>query len=107
MCGVAQQNHNCAVHYQITGSSWDFRLTEISTGIQNYVLNTPRRRNRLDGLHDGTPAGIQIALPAKKLAPALRLAPYHVARTGKSAVTNIWTDPNEYAPGTKNQTRYK
>jgi acetolactate synthase-1/2/3 large subunit len=53
------------------------------------------------------PLEFEIALPAKKLAPALRLAPEHVARTGKSAVTNIWTDPNEYAPGTKNQTRYE
>ena len=26
---------------------------------------------------------------------------------GKSAVINIWVDPNEYAPGTKNQTMYK
>ena len=57
------------------------------------------------------PLEFEIALPAKKLAPALRLAPEHVARTGKSAVTNIWTNiwtnPNEYAPGTKNQTRYE
>ena len=53
------------------------------------------------------PLEFEIALPAKKLAPALRLAPEHVARTGKSAVTNIWTDPNEYAPGSKNQTRYE
>ena len=30
-----------------------------------------------------------------------------VARTGKSAVINIWVDPREYAPGTKNQTMYK
>jgi len=29
------------------------------------------------------------------------------AKTGKSAVVNIWVDPNEYAPGTKNQTMYK
>ncbi len=30
-----------------------------------------------------------------------------VAKTGRSAVVNIWVDPNEYAPGTKNQTMYK
>jgi acetolactate synthase-1/2/3 large subunit len=30
-----------------------------------------------------------------------------VAKSGKSAVINIWVDPREYAPGTKNQTMYK
>ena len=30
-----------------------------------------------------------------------------VAKTGRSAVINIWVDPREYAPGTKNQTMYK
>jgi acetolactate synthase I/II/III large subunit len=42
-----------------------------------------------------------------KIAPALRKAREEVAKTGKSAVINIWVDPNEYAPGTKNQTMYK
>ena len=28
-------------------------------------------------------------------------------KAGKSAVINIWVDPNEYAPGTRNQTMYK
>ena len=27
--------------------------------------------------------------------------------TGRSAVVNIWVDPREYAPGTRNQTMYK
>jgi acetolactate synthase-1/2/3 large subunit len=44
---------------------------------------------------------------ASKIAPALRQAREMVAKTGKSAVVNIWVDPNEYAPGTKNQTMYK
>ena len=44
---------------------------------------------------------------AAKIAPALREARERVAKTGKSAVINIWVDPNEYAPGTKNQTMYK
>ena len=44
---------------------------------------------------------------ASKIAPALRKAREQVAKTGKSAVVNIWVDPNEYAPGTKNQTMYK
>ena len=44
---------------------------------------------------------------ASEIAPALRKAREEVARTGKSAVVNIWVDPNEYAPGTKNQTMYK
>ena len=30
-----------------------------------------------------------------------------VQRLRKSAVINIWVDPREYAPGTKNQTMYK
>jgi len=44
---------------------------------------------------------------ASKIAPALRQAREMVAKTGKSAVVNVWVDPNEYAPGTKNQTMYK
>jgi acetolactate synthase-1/2/3 large subunit len=38
---------------------------------------------------------------------ALRRGRESIARTGKSAVINIWVDPKEYAPGTKNQTMYK
>jgi acetolactate synthase-1/2/3 large subunit len=31
-----------------------------------------------------------------------------VGRNGRrTAVVNIWVDPREYAPGTKNQTMYK
>ncbi|HEY5701722.1 MAG TPA: thiamine pyrophosphate-binding protein [Gammaproteobacteria bacterium] len=41
------------------------------------------------------------------IAPALQRAREAVNSTGKSAVVNIWVDPNEYAPGTKNQTMYK
>jgi acetolactate synthase-1/2/3 large subunit len=41
------------------------------------------------------------------IAPALQRAREAVNGTGKSAVINIWVDPNEYAPGTKNQTMYK
>jgi acetolactate synthase-1/2/3 large subunit len=41
------------------------------------------------------------------IAPALQRAREAVKSTGKSAVVNIWVDPNEYAPGTKNQTMYK
>ncbi len=44
---------------------------------------------------------------ASEIAPALRKAREMVAKNGKSAVVNIWVDPNEYAPGTKNQTMYK
>lgn len=44
---------------------------------------------------------------ASEIQPALRRAREAIARTGKSAVVNIWVDPNEYAPGTKNQTMYK
>jgi len=42
-----------------------------------------------------------------EIAPALRRARDAVRRDGKSAVINIWVDPNEYAPGTKAQTMYK
>ena len=38
---------------------------------------------------------------------ALRRGREAVAKSGKSAVINIWVDPREYAPGTKNQTMYK
>jgi acetolactate synthase-1/2/3 large subunit len=44
---------------------------------------------------------------ASEIQPALRRAREAIARTGRSAVINIWVDPNEYAPGTKNQTMYK
>jgi len=50
--------------------------------------------------------GIEVREPGK-IAPALRQAREQVAKTGKSAVVNIWVDPNEYAPGTKAQTMYK
>ena len=45
-------------------------------------------------------------MPAQ-IAPALQRAREAVPATGKSAVVNIWVDPSEYAPGTKNQTMYK
>ena len=42
-----------------------------------------------------------------QIAGALQRAREAVKSTGKSAVVNIWVDPNEYAPGTKAQTMYK
>ena len=44
---------------------------------------------------------------APDIGPALLRAREAVKSTGKSAVVNIWVDPNEYAPGTRNQTMYK
>ena len=44
---------------------------------------------------------------ASQIAPALQRAREAVQASGKSAVVNIWVDPKEYAPGTKNQTMYK
>jgi len=44
---------------------------------------------------------------ASQIAPALQRAREAVQGTGKSAVVNIWVDPREYAPGTRNQTMYK
>ncbi len=42
-----------------------------------------------------------------QIAPALARAREAVLKSGRSAVVNIWVDPREYAPGTKNQTMYK
>jgi len=42
-----------------------------------------------------------------EIGPALRRAREAVRKDGRSAVINIWVDPNEYAPGTKAQTMYK
>jgi acetolactate synthase I/II/III large subunit len=50
--------------------------------------------------------GEDVRDPAK-IAPALRRAREAIARTGRSGVVNIWVEPREYAPGTKNQSMYK
>jgi acetolactate synthase-1/2/3 large subunit len=42
-----------------------------------------------------------------QIGPALLRAREEVKSRGKSAVINVWVDPNEYAPGTKAQTMYK
>ncbi len=42
-----------------------------------------------------------------QIAPALKRARESIHKLRKSAVVNIWVDPREYAPGTKNQTMYK
>ena len=42
-----------------------------------------------------------------QIAGALQRARESVRRLKRSAVINIWVDPREYAPGTKNQTMYK
>jgi thiamine pyrophosphate-dependent acetolactate synthase large subunit-like protein len=42
-----------------------------------------------------------------EVGPALRRGREAVRSDGRSAVINIWVDPNEYAPGTKAQTMYK
>ncbi|MBL4691526.1 MAG: hypothetical protein JKY68_08740 [Rhodospirillales bacterium] len=42
-----------------------------------------------------------------QIQPALLRARESIQKTGKSAVVNIWVDPDEYAPGTKAQTMYK
>jgi acetolactate synthase-1/2/3 large subunit len=44
---------------------------------------------------------------AAQVAPALQRARESVRKLKKCAVINIWVDPREYAPGTKNQTMYK
>jgi acetolactate synthase-1/2/3 large subunit len=50
--------------------------------------------------------GEEVRDPAQ-IAPALQRARESVQRLGRCAVINIWVDPREYAPGTKNQTMYK
>jgi acetolactate synthase-1/2/3 large subunit len=50
--------------------------------------------------------GEEVREPAQ-IAPALKRAREAVAKSGHSAVINIWVDPREYAPGTKAQTMYK
>ena len=50
--------------------------------------------------------GEEVREPAQ-IAPALRRAREALAKSGRSAVINIWVDPREYAPGTKAQTMYK
>jgi acetolactate synthase I/II/III large subunit len=50
--------------------------------------------------------GEEVRDPAQ-IAPSLRRAREQVAKSGRSAVINIWVDPREYAPGTKAQTMYK
>jgi acetolactate synthase-1/2/3 large subunit len=42
-----------------------------------------------------------------QIAPALARGRESVRKLRRSAVINIWVDPREYAPGTKNQTMYK
>ena len=50
--------------------------------------------------------GEEVRDPAQ-IAPALKRARESVQRLKRSAVINVWVDPREYAPGTKNQTMYK
>ncbi|MDH3662070.1 MAG: thiamine pyrophosphate-binding protein [Alphaproteobacteria bacterium] len=50
--------------------------------------------------------GEEVTDPSE-IGPALRRGREEVKSRGKSAVINIWVDPNEYAPGTKAQTMYK
>ena len=50
--------------------------------------------------------GEEVRDPAQ-IAPALQRARESVRRLRRSAIINIWVDPREYAPGTKNQTMYK
>jgi len=50
--------------------------------------------------------GEEVHDPAE-IGPALQRARQAVREDAKSAVINIWVDPNEYAPGTKAQTMYK
>ena len=50
--------------------------------------------------------GAEIREP-QEIQPAFQKARESVKSTGKSAVINVWVNPDEYAPGTKAQTMYK
>jgi acetolactate synthase I/II/III large subunit len=50
--------------------------------------------------------GEEVRDPAQ-IAQALQRARESIRKLRRSAVVNIWVDPREYAPGTKNQTMYK
>jgi acetolactate synthase-1/2/3 large subunit len=50
--------------------------------------------------------GEEVRDPAQ-IAGALQRGREAVHRLKRCAVVNIWVDPREYAPGTKNQTMYK
>jgi acetolactate synthase-1/2/3 large subunit len=50
--------------------------------------------------------GVAVRDP-KQIRPALERARDAVHSEGKVALVNVWIDPNEYAPGTMNQTMYK
>ena len=50
--------------------------------------------------------GEEVRDPAQ-IGPALQRARESIRKLRRSAVVNIWVDPREYAPGTKNQTMYK
>lgn len=50
--------------------------------------------------------GEEVREPSQ-IAAALQRAREAVSSSGKCALVNIWVDPAEYAPGTKNQTMYK
>jgi acetolactate synthase-1/2/3 large subunit len=50
--------------------------------------------------------GEEVRDPAQ-IGAALQRGRDAVQKTRRSAVINIWVDPREYAPGTKNQTMYK
>jgi hypothetical protein len=52
-------------------------------------------------------AAISSPRPSRTRASHPRRGREAIARTGRSAVVNIWVDPREYAPGTKNQTMYQ
>jgi acetolactate synthase-1/2/3 large subunit len=85
----------------------------------------------LSAAHDGLDAGDQLGLVERlgqviigafaemlggygeevrdpsEIAAALQRARESVLSNQKSAVINIWVDPDQYAPGTKAQTMYK
>jgi acetolactate synthase-1/2/3 large subunit len=50
--------------------------------------------------------GEEVRDPAQ-IAAALQRGRESVQKLRRCAVINIWVDPREYAPGTKNQTMYK
>ncbi len=77
------------------------------------VRTAARQCRQQAGRHGVLPLRQNLGRPGRGSARSLANRPCPAARAavraghGKSAVVNIWVDPNEYAPGTKAQTMYK
>ena len=82
----------------------------VGEGIRRGRGRDRHRRNparRAHGPRQARAVWLEEGRDAAEIAPARRCARASVESTGKSAVIDTWVDPNEYAPGTRNQTMYE